>query len=73
MPHYDIHLRIVCGETTCAVVAGRFCEYFRESIDLGDAGACVLFGDLTWDSGWAARHPDCMTLATPAEKPKGSA
>lgn len=71
MPHYNIHLRIVCGETTCAVVAGRFCEYF-EGRSVG--GTCQLFGRLyVNDGGWVQRHPACIASSTPAEKPKGSA
>lgn len=72
MPHYDIRLRIVCGETTCAVAAGRFCEYLRWHSGTGEA-TCHLFGRLEDEGGWVQRHPDCLTLATPAEKPKGSA
>jgi len=73
MPHYNIHLRIVCGETTCAVVADRFCEYFERPLFSNEAGECRIFGELDWESGWAARHPACIAASTPAEKPKGSA
>ena len=72
MPHYDIRLRIVCGETTCAVTAGRFCRYFSYS-PLSGAAKCDLFGKLKAKGGWIQRHRRCLTLATPAEKPKGSA
>lgn len=73
MPHYDIRLRIVCGETTCAVKAGDFCEYF-EDYSSRPGGHCQLFGRVREnEAGWALRHPACLASSTPAEKPKGSA
>ena len=74
MPHYNIHLRIVCGEMTCAVKADDFCPYHRDlTFEPGEAGFCVLFGELERPAGWTLRHRQCLLLATPAEKPKGSA
>jgi len=74
MPHYNIHLRIVCGETTCAVKADDFCAYHRDlTHEPGEPGFCVLFGELERPAGWTLRHWRCLLLASPAEKPKGSA
>lgn len=73
MPHHNIHLRIVCGETTCAVTADVRCE-FLEGYDRRPGGHCQLFGRLhDGPGGWIARHPACIAASTPAEKPKGSA
>ena len=77
MPHYDIRLRIVCGETTCAVAAGRFCDYYSEPRGGHNEKppTCVLFRVALAEGpgGWIMRAPACIAASTPAEKPKGSA
>jgi hypothetical protein len=52
---------IECGETTCAVKRGKFCEYMLGSMN-GQTG-CYFFG-ATYDvDGWTQRHPKCLEMA----------
>lgn len=74
MPHYDIRLRIVCGETTCAVSPGNFCGQVYAA-RFGTEYHCAVFEKPLRDNegGWLARLPECIAASTPAEKPKGGA
>jgi len=51
---------IECGEKTCASVPGKFCQFFKAS--LNGKNSCYLFGPVFDNDGWIQRHDECLKL-----------
>ena len=57
-----LSFNIECGEKTCAFEPGKFCTFFRGSLNGKDS--CYIFGMVFEnDDGWIQRHNDCLKLA----------
>lgn len=58
-----LQFKITCGETTCAVSPGVFCEY-TGSKSFGTKPWCLLFQEPLFDdgnpSGWLKRSESCL-------------
>ena len=54
---------IECGEKTCASKPGKFCRFFRSSLNGNDK--CYLFGRVypyPDEYGWIQRHEGCIRI-----------
>lgn len=56
-----LEFEIVCGESTCAEVPGKFCKFLRWSMN--GKTDCFFFGQLIDIDGWTQRHEDCVRNA----------
>ena len=57
-----ITFEIECGEKTCAIEPGKFCQFVELSMNGKDS--CYFFGQIyEGKNGWLQRHPDCLTLS----------
>lgn len=55
-----LEIRINCGETTCAIKKGKFCEWFSTK-KFGQIPYCKLFNtELIEENGWTKRCDECI-------------
>jgi hypothetical protein len=56
--NYNITFQIECGEKTCAVKKGKFCQYLNWTAN--NKNRCFFFGEVYDKDGWVQRHPTCI-------------